>query len=132
MATRAQETQVAVQIEPPMDSTPLAPLTPTETAAPCTVDGLTPRPRKKHQEVRRIYPSPCPRSNLTQSTGKVGGLGYDSSGQRGGDQETSEHTSGGLGADDTYGDEADTGGADTGYDHNYGMGTGRTVSQEEG
>lgn len=60
------------------------------------------------------------------SGGRTGGAG------RGGDQETSRYTSGGLGQDDTYGDEADTGGADTGYDHNYGMGSGRTKAQEEG
>lgn len=57
---------------------------------------------------------------------RTGGVG------RGGDQEKSEHTSGGLGQDDTYGDEADTGGADTGMDHNYGMGSGRTQAQEKG
>jgi len=51
---------------------------------------------------------------------------------RGGDQETSQYTSGGLGQNDTYGDQGHTGGNQVGSAQNYGMGSGRTADQERG
>jgi len=41
-------------------------------------------------------------------------------------------TSGGLGQDDTYGGQAQSGGTDTGRDGNFGMGSGRTNAQDVG